>query len=341
MTERNETTRILDAIETLFDKHLVYPSAEERDAAVVWTAAQWVAEEFDNFPRLYFRAAEYGSGKSVAAEAVSRLSRESHDMVGITPSVLYRLIENADKKPTIFIDEADNIFGTAGSSSSHVELLAVLNKGFHRHGKTYRSRGQDDVKTFKCFSPVIIAGKGILPKAMMTRSVTVSMRRPIEGETFVPYRERVHRPFFDAVREALDKWSGPASRMVGTEFPEIPSGVKDRDVDVWEPLLAVADLAEGSDWPERIRKSAVALTQRQDVKESQPPGTRFVQTLSRLLKESERVSVSSVAEELKMSSRALGSLTREMDFPPVNVGRIDGKPSKGWNREYYSETFGI
>lgn len=339
--EKNQTARIFDAIETLFDKHLVYPSQEERDAAVVWAAAQWVAEEFDNFPRLYFRAAEYGAGKSVAAEAVTRLSRESHDMVGATPSVVYRLIENADKKPTIFIDEADNVFGTAGSSSSNTELLAVLNKGFHRHGKTYRSRGQDDVKTFKCFSPAILAGKGILPKAMMTRSVTISMRRPISGETYVAYRERVHRPFFDAVREALDEWSGPASRLVGVEFPEIPSGLKDRDRDVWEPLLAVADLAKGSEWPERIRRAAVSISERQDVKEVEPVGTRFIQILKRHFRETEKVSMAVVADELKVTTRALGKLAREMELDPLGMRDADNKPCKGFLREQYREKFEI
>jgi hypothetical protein len=38
----------------------------------------------------------------------------------------------------------------------------------------------------------------------------------------------------------------------------MPPGIQDRDSDVWEPLLAVADAA-GGDWPERARCSAVAL----------------------------------------------------------------------------------
>lgn len=336
----NETKRVLDAIERLFDRHLVYPSREERDAAVVWTAASWVAEEFDNFPRLYFRAAEYGAGKSVAAEAVGRLTREFHDMVGATPSVLYRLIENSEKKPVIFIDECDTVFGTAGSSSAHTELLGVLNKGFHRKGKVYRARGQDDVKEFRCFSPIILAGKGILPKAMMTRSITVSMRKPVEGETFIPYRERVHKPLFDAVRDALEKWSGTAARRVGKQFPEIPSGLKDRDVDVWEPLLAVADLAEGSDWGERVRKAAVVLTNRTDVKEAVPAGTQLVKVLARLFKDTDKVKQEEVATELGWSTKEVGKLAREMEFHPVSMKR-DGITIRGFRREKYEELFHV
>lgn len=335
-----ETEKVLDAIESLFDKFLVYPSQEERDAAVVWTAASWVAEKFDNFPRLYFRAAEYGAGKSVAGEAVTRLSRESYEMVGATPSVVYRLIENAEKPPVVFLDEVDNVFGTAGSSSSHTELLGVLNKGFHRNGVVYRSRGQDDVKEFRCFAPMVLAGKGILPKAMMTRSITVSMRRPVEGETYTPYRERVHKPFFDAVKEALEKWAGLAARDIGTEFPELPASLKGRDIDVWEPLIMVADMAEGSQWPERIRKAAVTLTNREDVKEEPPPGTKFVQTLARMFRESSRISQADVAAEMKISKHALGKLSREMDFHAVRL-KINGVTAVGWDVKQYEEAFHV
>jgi hypothetical protein len=38
----------------------------------------------------------------------------------------------------------------------------------------------------------------------------------------------------------------------------MPDGVEDRAADVWEALLAVANLA-GGDWPDRARRSAVAL----------------------------------------------------------------------------------
>ena len=38
----------------------------------------------------------------------------------------------------------------------------------------------------------------------------------------------------------------------------MPPEIQDRDADVWEPLIAVAD-AVGGDWPERAREAAVAL----------------------------------------------------------------------------------
>ncbi len=41
----------------------------------------------------------------------------------------------------------------------------------------------------------------------------------------------------------------------------MPAGVDDRDADVWEPLIAVADAA-GGDWPQIARDTAVTLVTR-------------------------------------------------------------------------------
>jgi hypothetical protein len=45
---------------------------------------------------------------------------------------------------------------------------------------------------------------------------------------------------------------------VGEPWPELPDGVTDRPADVWEPLLAVADLAGGG-WPAAGRAACVAF----------------------------------------------------------------------------------
>ena len=46
--------------------------------------------------------------------------------------------------------------------------------------------------------------------------------------------------------------------VLGNPWPEMPLGVADRDADVWEAPLAIADAA-GGDWPARARAAAVAL----------------------------------------------------------------------------------
>lgn len=336
----NETTRILDAIETLLRKHLVLPSQEEADATVVWVAASWLADSFDAFPRIYFTSGEYGSGKSEAMMTVLRMTRKHYQMVGVTPAILLRVIDDSEKPPVLGLDEADEVFGKAGSNGGKGEVKQILNAGYKKGGTVLRARGQDGYHEYDCFAPVALAGVGRLPSALMTRSVTIRMRKPVEGQTFVPYRERVHQPFFDSVREALDKWSGKVSRKLGTNFPELPDGIKLRDAEVWEPLITVADLADGSDWSERVRRAAVMLTNRTDHTEAVPAGTQLVKTLARMFRDSDRVAQSQVAEELGWTTRDVGKLAREMELHPVSVS-VNGSIAKGFKKEHYEELFNV
>lgn len=58
------------------------------------------------------------------------------------------------------------------------------------------------------------------------------------------------------MRDTIAGWAqGVVSRVA---WPDLPAQIADRDADVWEPLIAVADAAGGS-WPHRSRVAAVAL----------------------------------------------------------------------------------
>jgi hypothetical protein len=45
------------------------------------------------------------------------------------------------------------------------------------------------------------------------------------------------------IRRQIESWAQLQPEI--TEWPFMPEGIQDRDADVWEPLLAVADLVGG------------------------------------------------------------------------------------------------
>jgi putative DNA primase/helicase len=49
------------------------------------------------------------------------------------------------------------------------------------------------------------------------------------------------------------------SAAIASARPEIPASLNDRAADIWEPLLAIADLA-GGEWPQLARQAAVKLS---------------------------------------------------------------------------------
>jgi hypothetical protein len=92
----------------------------------------------------------------------------------------------------------------------------------------------------------------------LCRAVIVRMRRRAPDEKVEPFRHRVHAPLGEALRRRLAAWAEAVLHEATEARPEMPTGVEDRDADIWESLLAVADLATG-EWPERARLAAVAL----------------------------------------------------------------------------------
>ena len=84
------------------------------------------------------------------------------------------------------------------------------------------------------------------------------MRRRAPEEKIEAFRRRVHAPIGEGLRRRLAGWAATILDEATEARPEMPAGVDDRDADIWEPLLAVADIA-GGDWPNQAREAAKAL----------------------------------------------------------------------------------
>ncbi|MGH9187205.1 MAG: DUF3631 domain-containing protein [Acidimicrobiales bacterium] len=113
------------------------------------------------------------------------------------------------------------------------------------------------VVEFSTFCPVALAGIGSLPVTIRSRAIVIPMRRRAPDETVRPYRERVTRPEGEALGARLAAWVERHGDTIPEE-PELPAGVTDRQADVWEPLLAIADAA-GGHWPAKARAACAAM----------------------------------------------------------------------------------
>jgi hypothetical protein len=160
---------------------------------------------------------------------------------------------------TILFDEIDTVFGA--KAKEHEELRALLNSG-HRRGATAGRcvvRGKIvETEEISSYAPVALAGLGWLPDTILSRSIIVRMRRRTADERIESYRRRVHAPVGEALCRRLAGWAATILNEATDARPEMPAGVEDRNADMWEALLVVADIA-GGQWPARARESATAL----------------------------------------------------------------------------------
>ena len=242
---------VLDAVERFLERFISYPSAHERCAHALWIAHTWLMGAWESTPRIAFLSPEPGSGKSRALEVTEPLVPRPVHAVDCTSAYLFRKVSDPSGPPTILYDEIDTVFGPKAKGNE--DIRGMLNAG-HRKGAIAGRcviRGKSvETEELPAYCAVALAGLEDVPDTIRTRSVVVRMRRRAPSEQVEPWRLRINGPEAGRLRDLLSQWtSSVADRLAGGTFwPAMPEGVCDRDADVWEALLAVADLAGGR-WP--------------------------------------------------------------------------------------------
>ena len=257
--DRSEGAALLEDVRCFLARFVIYPSEHAHVAHVLWIAHAHLMGAWESTPRLAFLSPEPASGKTRSMEVSELLVPDPVAAVNVTPAYLFRKVGGEDGPPTILFDEIDTVFGA--KAKEHEELRALLNSGHRRGAVAGRCvvRGATvETEEISSYSAVALAGLGWLPDTILSRSIIVRMRRRAPEEKIEAFRRRVHAPIGEALRRRLAGWAATILDEATEARPEMPAGVDDRDADIWEPLLAVADIA-GGDWPKRAREAAKAL----------------------------------------------------------------------------------
>ena len=130
----------------------------------------------------------------------------------------------------------------------------------------------------------------------------------------------------------------------------MPDGITDRNADVWESLLSVAD-AVGGPWPERARVAAVALVA--DAMGGQPSlGVRLLTDLRTIFGDREKMWTSEILTELlvldespwgdlkgkPLDARKLAVMLKNYGVIPEQV-RLGEKNQRGYLREKFLDVW--
>jgi hypothetical protein len=143
-------------------------------------------------------------------------------------------------------------------------LRGILNAGYHRDS-AYVLRvapGQEPgdepglrLGRFSCWCPKAISLIGRLPDTLADRCIVIRMHRKRPNEIC----ERLRGLRTEDLRRKCARFALDNADRIAAITPEVPPLLHDRAGDVWEPLLALAEVA-GGDWPAHARDAAVALT---------------------------------------------------------------------------------
>jgi Protein of unknown function (DUF3631) len=248
---------LLTAVYDFLGRFVAYPSEAAHVAHTLWVAHTFFMDCWESTPRIAFLSPEPGSGKSRALEVTEPLVNRPVHAVNVSPSYLFRKVSDEAGLPTILYDEIDTIFGPKAKDNE--EIRGLLNAGHRKSGMAGRcvTKGKTIVtEDFPAYCAVAIAGLDDLPDTLHSRSIIIRMRRRAPNEKVEPWRFRLHTPKGEDIRGQLETWAEALASHI--QWPDMPESIQDRDADIWEPLIAVANLA-GGEWPERARCSAVAL----------------------------------------------------------------------------------
>jgi hypothetical protein len=218
----------------------------------------YAAEQFECAPYLQITSAEKRSGKSRLLEVLELLVNRPWLTSRTSAAALVRKLH--EDHPTLLLDESDAAFN--GDKEYSEALRGVLNAGHRKGGKASLCLGKGcDVKVIdlSVFGPKVIAGIGRLPDTVADRAIPIQLHRKRPGEEVERFRPRLIASAASDLKASLAEWATQERlEILRCAWPKLPEALSDRQQDVSEPLLAVADLA-GDEWGKVGRKALTEL----------------------------------------------------------------------------------
>jgi hypothetical protein len=220
-------------------------------------------DKIETTPRLAICAPEKQTGKTRLLECLSLLCKDPLLAYNASPAAIVRTIEQ--HRPTLLLDEIDTIFG----DGSHEDTRALINAGYRKSGTYLRCGGSDKVtpQLFAAYCAVATAGIGKPPETIYDRAVVINMRRKTNEEGVCSFRISFVKDYATELYERLEQWAEGVPEMTEDDAPEMPEGITDRQADIWEALLWIADMTY--EWQSRANKACVAMTAAQEDDDSE------------------------------------------------------------------------
>lgn len=238
-------------------RQFIILDTEQAHAAALWIAACWVVDVIHCSPICLINAPEKACGKTQLLTVLGKLVPRPAQASGITPSVLFRMIEAY--QPTLLIDEIETVL-----TKENEDLRGLVNAGHTRDSAyVWRSvaKGDDwEPRRFSVWGMKAIAGINAdrLAETVTSRSIIINLRKklPHEKVTRLRHAEPV---LFKMLKAKLARFAADYSQQIRLARPILPDALSDRAQDNWEPLMTIAGCA-GAQWMEHAKTAALTLS---------------------------------------------------------------------------------
>jgi hypothetical protein len=245
--ERVTAQELYQTIRAIYEQHITF----EPDAYVVcplWAMHTHIFRRFLNTPRLLFKSAFRGHGKSKALRVTEAFTENPIRSDNATAAMFIRW---TNERYNVLFDEVDNL-----ELMSDRNFRAALNSGHDHDG--YFDRYIPGSPRFKTFAAVALAGIGAVPLPLARRSIPIIMKYDPNADRTRQLFDR-HDPVLDNTIEAINvhlaAWASNAELLLRPPMPEQLTGSQ---CNVWRPLVSIAD-ACGAELGEHVREIAIKM----------------------------------------------------------------------------------
>jgi hypothetical protein len=350
VTTDPDVGRSLDAV-AAFVRTFVVLSEEHIVALALFVFHTHAPDAAETTPYISVTSALPRCGKTRLLEVLELLVRTPLPTANISDAALFRAIE--ELTPTLLFDEIDTIFGS--KSHDRDDLRGMLNAGYRRGALARRMGGanKSTLEAFRVFCPKVFAGIGQLPATLRDRAIRIRLERRIrEQEPVERFRRREAAAAAEPLAEGIASLAEHHLERLADARPLLPDELDDRAQDVWEPLLAIADLA-GGDWPRRARDAAVALSGEAEREDDSPSvlllrdiHTVFSANGARVLRTSDLIAELALIEESPwgdwygkpVTPQTLGKLLKPYGIRTMPVW-VGGQPVRGYKADQFLDVW--
>lgn len=238
---------IYQSIKDQFKKYIWFDVEEYYDILPLWIMGTYVFELFQTYPYINLWGLK-NTGKSKVMQLSSILAFNSEVFVNMTPSTLFRIVEQ--DSPTLFIDEAENLWvDNKKGDDDTTDVVALLNAGWMKGStipRVEKINGQHTVQRFNVFCPKMLASINGLKGALDSRCIKIVMIRP-KGQSvsqlWMDNKDDELLSIRDELYAFALTWWGVIKASYCGDMEVVNSfGLDNRDWQIWKPLLSIAKL---------------------------------------------------------------------------------------------------
>jgi hypothetical protein len=243
---------LLDELQQYFNRYAVTPKHTDVVLAL-WSLHTWVFDSFDITPYLVVTSPTRRCGKSLVLTMLQWLCCRAKKNDSMSKAAIYRSVEA--ERPTLVLDETSWVVDLKD------DRQGILCGGFERNGFVEVCEGESaniTVRRYSTYCPKAFGIIGKLTATLMDRSIEIAMQRKTKVDRVERLGRRDNAGYAELRRQCL-RFANDNREAVAAVKPKAPSGLNDRALDIWEPLLAIAEHV-GGEWPKLACDAAVVLS---------------------------------------------------------------------------------